>query len=98
MTDSVSFHEMAEMELVEAAEYYNLQVRGLGKAFLREVERAIKMIQKNPESFPPILTVVRRTILQHFPYSIMYSVVDDRILILAIAHQKRRPFYWRVRK
>ena len=98
MIYSISFHEMAEVELVEAAEYYNSQVSNLGEAFLSEVERTIKMIQQNPESFPSILKIVRRTILQCFPYSIMYSVVDNTIRILAIAHQKRRPFYWQVRK
>ncbi len=98
MIESISFHELAEMELVEAAEYYDSQVKGLGEAFLTEVERAIKLIQQNPESFPSIFKVVRRNILRRFPYNILYSIVDDSIRILAIAHQKRRPFYWRSRK
>ena len=70
MIESISFHEKAEMELIEAAEYYDSQVKGLGEAFLDEVERAIKLIQHNPESFPSILKVVRRNILRRFPYNI----------------------------
>lgn len=96
---SVSFHEAAELEMNEAAEYYESRVTGLGFAFLSEVERCIDIIVENPESSTPVLKNIRRKLLMHFPYSIMYSIVDDNsIRILAIANHKRRPFYWRRRK
>jgi hypothetical protein len=98
MIKAVSFHEMAESELCEAAEYYESQVAGLGLVFLSEVKRATRAIQQNPESSPRILKIVHRKLLQRFPYSIMYSIVGDLIYILAVANQKRRPFYWRNRK
>ena len=47
MIDSISFHENAESELLEASEYYELRVDGLGIAFISEVDRAIKLIRKN---------------------------------------------------
>jgi len=97
MIYSVSFNEYAEKELNEAADYYEFQVKGLGVAFLAEVERSTKLIQQNPKSFTPILKVVRRKMLRRFPYSIMYSFVDSSIRILAIANHKRRPYYWRGR-
>lgn len=98
MIYSISFHEMAESELNEATDYYESKVAGLGRAFLSEVERVSRFIQQNPESAPIILKVVRRKILSRFPYSIMYSIVNDSIRILAIANHKRRPFYWHIRK
>ncbi len=98
MIESISFHELAESELNEAAEYYESQVKGLGSAFLIEVERATILIRQNPESSPRILKVIRRKILRRFPYSILYSTVDNSIRIVAIANHKRRPFYWRGRK
>jgi plasmid stabilization system protein ParE len=94
MISSVSFHELADLELNEAAQYYESEVTGLGVAFLAEVERSIKQIQDHPEAAPAILRFIRRKLLRRFPYSIMYSVVDDSVRILAIANQKRRPFYW----
>lgn len=63
MIDSISFNEFAETELNEAAAYYESQVKGLGAAFLAEVEHSTKLIQQNPESFSRILKVVRRKIL-----------------------------------
>jgi toxin ParE1/3/4 len=98
MITSVSIHEVADIELNEAARYYESKVDGLGFAFLDEVERVVNLIRYNPESAPRIYKVVRRKILRGFPYSVMYSIVDDSIRILAIANQKRRPFYWRDRQ
>lgn len=98
MISFVSFHEIAELELNEAAKYYESKMRGLGIAFISEMERVTRHIQHNPESAPRILKTVRRKLLRGFPYSIMYSIVDDSIRILAIANQKRRPFYWRGRQ
>jgi plasmid stabilization system protein ParE len=98
MISPVSFHEIAELELNEAAKYYESKVNGLGLAFLSEVERVTRQIQNNPESAPRILKAVRRKLLRGFPYSVMYSIVDDSVRILAIANQKRRPFYWRGRQ
>jgi hypothetical protein len=98
MISSISFHEIAELELNEAAKYYESKVNGLGLAFLSEVERVTRQIQNNPESAPRILKTVRGKLLRGFPYSIMYSIVDDSVRILAIANQKRRPFFWRRRQ
>ena len=98
MIESVFFNALAESELNDAARYYESQIKGLGVAFLDEVEHSIKTIQQNPESFPAILKVIRRKTLHRFPYSIMYSFESNSIRILAVANQKRRPFYWRSRK
>jgi hypothetical protein len=98
MIKAVSFHELAELELYEAAKYYGSKVSGLGLAFLSEVKRATKAIQQNPESSPRIFKAVHRKLLRRFPYSIMYSIIDNSIYILAIANHKRRPFYWQNRK
>lgn len=98
MTRQISFHAMAEQELNEAARYYNAENPGLGNTFLNEVEYAISQILEHPESAPLVNRRVRRKLVRRFPYSVMYSVYPDSIRILAIANQKRRPFYWRDRE
>jgi toxin ParE1/3/4 len=95
---SISFHEMAEAELNEAARYYESEVEGLGIAFLSEVEHTLERIRRHPRASPRIFKIVRRTTLRRFPYSLMYSFAGDSIRILAVANQKRRPFYWRGRR
>lgn len=89
-----SFHALAEQELNEAAGYYNAHSPELGNVFLEEVEYIINQIREYPESAPLINRIVRKKLVRRFPYSVMYSVCFNEIRILAIANQKRRPFYW----
>jgi len=90
----ISFHELAEFELNDAATFFENETEGLGVRFLAAVEASVAQIQQHPEASPIIDQDVRRKVLRRFPYSIMYSVKTDRIRILAVASQRRRPFYW----
>jgi toxin ParE1/3/4 len=98
MNRIVSFHELAEFELNDAASFFEHERQGLGFRFLATVETALAQIRQNPHTSPIILRDVRRKVLRKFPYSIMFTIKPDRIRVLAIASQKRRPFYWRGRK
>ncbi|MEO1300213.1 MAG: type II toxin-antitoxin system RelE/ParE family toxin, partial [Cyanobacteria bacterium J06636_16] len=67
--------------------------------FLTEVERSISKIQQNPNLGAAYkLTGLRRYILQRFPFVIFYAELEQSIWIVAIAHGKRRPDYWRKRQ
>lgn len=97
MNKKVSFHELAEYELNDAAAFFEIKREGLGLRFLSTVEAAVSHIREHPEASPLIMQDVRRKVLKRFPYSVIYSIKPDRIRILAIANQRRRPFYWRGR-
>ena len=97
MNRKVSFHELAEGELNDAAVFFNIEQEGLGLRFLSVIEAAVTYIQQHPEASPIITQDIRRKVLRGFPYSIMYSIKPERIRILAIANQRRRPFYWQGR-
>ena len=90
----VSFHELAERELNDAALYYEQESAGLGIKFLYEVERYIDAIVRKPSAGQKVRGQVRRRLLRRFPYGVLYSVKDDGIRILAIMNLKRRPLYW----
>jgi len=98
MIRTVAFHEAAVVELNEAADFYNLESPGLGLTFLREVETALATIAQFPEATPLLHGRVRRKVLLRFPYTVIYSLRDEQIRVLALAHEKRRPFYWRGRR
>jgi hypothetical protein len=93
----IGFHPDAGAEVTEAAQYYDVRKSGLGSDLLIEVERALDQILTNPEASQRIGRRLRRKTLWRFPYNLIYAVYPDRIRILACAHQKRRPFYWRKR-
>jgi plasmid stabilization system protein ParE len=98
MSRPVSIHEAAEAEINEAADFYDLASPGLGREFLDEIERTMRSISEFPEAGPLVRARVRKRAIAKFPYSLVYSVRPDEIRILAVAHHKRRPFYWRGRR
>jgi toxin ParE1/3/4 len=98
MSRLLSIHEVAEAEINEAADFYDIESPGLGSVFMDEIQRGIGSISEFPEAAPLVRGRVRKRPIPKFPYSMVYSVRPDEIRILAVAHQKRRPFYWRGRR
>jgi plasmid stabilization system protein ParE len=90
----VSFHQLAEQELNDAAEYYGQQAIGLGDAFIAEVRRCATEILEHPEAGPVVRGSVRRRLCRRFPYALLYTVRLDTVRILAVMNLKRRPTYW----
>jgi toxin ParE1/3/4 len=98
MSQLLVIHEAAEAEINEAADFYDIRSPGLGSVFVDEIEHAIRGISEFPEASPLVCGRVRKRPIAKFPYSLIYSVRPDVIRILAVAHHKRRPFYWRGRR
>lgn len=82
----------------DPTELYDSEDLGLGGAFLDAAERAFEQIQAFPESSPISLAPVRAKVLSAFPFSVIYWVTDDVIIVLAVAHHRRQPGYWRGRE
>ena len=93
----LEFHPEAEMELIEAAAHYDLQVPGLGERFETEVRGAAEVLFQHPEIGAPVDPDLRRFILNRFPFTLYYSATSDVLRIEVVAHQSRRPGYWRSR-
>ena len=91
---NVIFTELAAKELMDAQSLYEMEIQGLGKAFLTEIKKAIDRISRFPEAWPVLTTEIRKCVVRKFPYNLVYSIEKDFILILAVAHQHRKPFYW----
>lgn len=90
----VIFTTIARQELEDAVRYYELQHAGLGQRFKEEVQKAAKRIAKYPQAWAIERGEVRKCLLHRFPYKLMYSLEDDHILVIAVAHQHRKPDYW----
>jgi hypothetical protein len=90
----VRYHQAAEEELLNEIGYLELRVPGLGRRFYAEVRRAESLLSEFPESGPEVLPAIRRHNLRKFPFSLIYSIEQDGLLILAVAHHSHRPRYW----
>ena len=93
----VVFLPEAEQEMLEAAIYYQSQTAGLGADYLLEVERAVKAIAKSPMIWSVIEGELRRRLIRRFPFGILYRNDPEEIVIVAVAHLRRKPGYWRKR-
>ncbi|MBM3746127.1 MAG: type II toxin-antitoxin system RelE/ParE family toxin [Acidobacteria bacterium] len=90
----VSYHEAAEAELLSEIGYLEVRAGGLGRRFFAEVRWAEQLIARFPESGEEILPGIRKRMLRKFRCSLIYALEKEGVLILAVAHQSRRPGYW----
>lgn len=81
----------AESDLTEAFHWYEEQSPGLGLEFLRCVDAAFDIIQRNPLLYQKIYKDIRRSLTHRFPYGVFYIIDENRIIILAVFHAKRDP-------
>ena len=93
----VIHHPHAEAELIEAAQYYERSVAGLGARFLDEVQTAVSLIREAPQRWRVMEADVRQYLMPRFPFAIYYRALSDHIRILAFKHHSRHPDYWRYR-
>ena len=92
--------EPASEELAAAVRWYEFQRTGLGSEFLEAVIAAVSQIESNPEIGIPVRDDprTRRLLMVRFPFQVVYRLRGPEIVIVAFAHAKRRPGYWRQRK
>jgi plasmid stabilization system protein ParE len=82
---------------MRGAVWYDRQRTGLGDELLDEVAEAFILSKEFPEAPPSIGGGFRRILLRRFPFGLIYRIEDGEIVIVAVAHNSRRPRYWRDR-
>jgi plasmid stabilization system protein ParE len=94
---SYRFLPPAEEEMAEASRFYENASSGLGNDFLDDVQRVLADLCRQPEIGQPVEGTMRRMLLHRFPFSLIYTVEKEGLLVVAVSHQRRRPDYWRTR-
>jgi len=93
----VKIHEIAAKEFDEAVEWYENQSEGLGKRFKKSVIVQIRKIKKNPDWFLIEADNIYKIYIPKFPYKILFTLEKNQIVIWAVAHMHRKPWYWQSR-
>jgi plasmid stabilization system protein ParE len=94
---NVLLGEAAKIELENAIEWYELQSQGLGRRFAQAIDITVKRLLLYPEISPILVKEIRRAMVKGFPYGIIYSLKDEYIEIISVAHSHRKPMYWEKR-
>src|SRR5262249_43774305 len=97
VTRELEYLDEALQEVEAAARWYAERSAAAAAAFSVEIDAAESSIVRLPEAWPPFVHGTRRYLLQRFPFSVVYRIKDRRILIVAVAHARRRPGYWTAR-
>ena len=87
----------AEAEIREAFVWYFERSPIAADAFRTETLEAIDQLSSDALVWPEDEDAIRRHILRHFPYTVFYEIRGTTVTVLAVAHQRRRPGYWRER-
>ena len=94
----IFFHPDAKKEFMNAIRYYNDCKKGLGLEFAKEVYLTVERIKKFPNAWSKLSKNTRRCLVNRFPYGVIYSIKEDRIIILAIMQLNKKPDYWKNRE
>ena len=93
-TMNVRFLAPAVQELEDAFEWYENQMPKLGYEFLDGIDEAIHRTITWPESNRNIGDNLHRCLVRRFPYCLIYGMEEQALVIIAVAHLHRKPFYW----
>jgi hypothetical protein len=94
--------QAAELERDEAIGWYERERPGLGLQFLERYEATVQHALRFPDAGSHVTDRrlardVRRHLLEQFPYDLVTTVAGEHLVVVAVAHHKRRPGYWRRR-
>lgn len=93
----LEYHPDASDEVADAFDWYSSVNPDAGERFKLELDRAEELVERSPESWGPYFHDTQGFRFRGFPFVMAYIVRDERIIVIAVAHTRRRPGYWRER-
>lgn len=95
----LSSERAASEELAAAVRWYEAQRQGLGAEFLDAVLETLNKVAERPRAGTalPGEMNIRRMLVDRFPYQVVYRFDAERVRVIAVAHLRRRPGFWKRR-
>jgi len=90
-------HPLAADEVESAHRWYAERSTAAAEEFLRELDAAMEAVAEAPDRWPRVHSRYRRFLLHKFPFSVVYIRRPNFVEVIAIAHHRRRPGYWKHR-
>lgn len=97
MTLPIAFHAEARPDILAAFDWYEEKRIGLGDDFLESLESTLGRISAFPEGPAVVHREIRVRQVDRFPFGVYYRLEEERILVLAVVHFKRRASVWKSR-
>ena len=96
----LELHPDARLELQAAVDWYDSRDARAADDFDQAIRAALKEIQDHPRAWTPVIMRraaglgIRQLVLRRFPFTLPYVVREELVVVLAVAHVRRRPGYW----
>ena len=97
MNRQIILHTEAEEEILQALAWYLERSAIAARAFVQELSSVVRLAASSPEAWPTGVGNTRRIVFRRFPFALVFRIKGMAIEIVAVAHQRRRPSYWRDR-
>jgi toxin ParE1/3/4 len=97
MSLPVVLRRKARAEFDDAVDGYERRNAGLGSEFVESVQAVFDRISATSEMYATVYRDVRKALVRRFPYSVYYRLRPDRVVVLAVFHNKRNPNIWKSR-
>ncbi len=94
MAKAIEYHAGARVDFDESFDWYAERSAGAAIGFASAVDEAIAKIVADPGRFPAAFRGCRYCSLQQLPFRVVFREETNRLVVVAIAHAKRRPRYW----
>ena len=91
MRYSVRYKPAAAAEVANAIAWYNQSEVNQAEAFVRDLERTEAHLSAHPELYQRVEDEIRRAVLRRFPYSLLYVIEQELVVVLACMHQHQKP-------
>ena len=90
----LKFHPEVSSEIKASYLWYQEQAKGLGEAFIDELENSYQAIIEFLQIWPLFQKCFRKFQLAKFPFSVIYRENNSTIYVVAVMHNSRKPGYW----
>jgi toxin ParE2 len=94
---NVILSDGAKRDFNEGLRWYRKQSEQAADNFIKRTIETTQKIAADPQRNRQIFPGVRILRYKRYPYSLIYCILPDVIKVYAVAHDKRRPGYWKRR-
>ena len=84
----------AEQDLVSICDWYESKRTGLSTRFVAQLDATLESIAERPRSFPIAARTARRSLMDRFPYLVLFLESGPQILVIGVFHTARNPSTW----
>ena len=97
MSLPIRLRRLAQVDYDEAVDFYESREAGLGGRFAEALDIVLQQISVQPNRYPETEPGIREADLRHWPFSIVYEMLEDHVSVIAVFHSARDPSVWRKR-